>query len=162
MKEKVIISFTRTHADYDTAMAAFSAGTSHTVRDHSTLDHEISYGVSITTDDGLYYVGGSTAEGKGDQVLLVKADNAAEITVDTVNELPFTFFDGFVALKDVELYIGAGKWTDRHKFQLPIFDACSIKVDKSNPGMYHKTCYFAKYHFVLDRNGVLLLGEVRS
>ena len=74
---------------------------------HTTLDHEISYGVSITTDDGIYYVGGSTAEGKGNQVLLVKADDAGEITVDTVGELPFTFSDGFAALKDQVLYVGA-------------------------------------------------------
>lgn len=76
---------------------------------HTTLDHEISYGVSITTDDGIYYVGGSTAEGKGNRVLLVKADDAGEITVDTVGELPFTFSDGFAALKDQVLYVGAGK-----------------------------------------------------
>lgn len=76
---------------------------------HTTLDREISYGVSITTDDGIYYVGGSTAEGKGNQVLLVKADDAGEITVDTVGELPFTFSDGFAALKDQVLYVGAGK-----------------------------------------------------
>ena len=76
---------------------------------HTTLDHEISYGASITTDDGIYYVGGSTAEGKGNQVLLVKADDAGEITVDTVGELPFTFSDGFAALKDDVLYVGAGK-----------------------------------------------------
>ncbi|MGM9677125.1 MAG: cyclically-permuted mutarotase family protein [Butyricicoccus sp.] len=76
---------------------------------HTTMDHEIAYGVSITTDDGIYYVGGSTAEGKGNQVLLVKADDAGEITVDTVGELPFTFSDGFAALKDDVLYVGAGK-----------------------------------------------------
>ena len=76
---------------------------------HTTMDHEIAYGVSITTDDGIYYVGGSTAEGKGNQVLLVKADDAGEITVDTVGELPFTFSDGFAALKDDMLYVGAGK-----------------------------------------------------
>ncbi|MDD6611269.1 MAG: cyclically-permuted mutarotase family protein [Clostridiales bacterium] len=76
---------------------------------HTTLDHEISYGASITTDDGIYYVGGSTAEGKGNQVLLVKADDAGEITVDTVGELPFTFSDGFAALKNDVLYVGAGK-----------------------------------------------------
>ena len=76
---------------------------------HTTMDHEIAYGVSITTDDGIYYVGGSTAEGKGNQVLLVKADDAGEITVDTVGELPFTFSDGFAALKEDVLYVGAGK-----------------------------------------------------
>ena len=76
---------------------------------HMTLDYEISYGASITTDDGIYYVGGSTAEGKGNQVLLVNADDAGKITVDTVGELPFTFSDGFAALKDDVLYVGAGK-----------------------------------------------------
>ena len=76
---------------------------------HMTLDYEISYGASITTDDGIYYVGGSTAKGKGNQVLLVNADDAGKITVDTVGELPFTFSDGFAALKDDVLYVGAGK-----------------------------------------------------
>lgn len=76
---------------------------------HTTLDHEIAYGASITTDDGIYYVGGSTAEGQGNKVLLVKADDAGEITVDVVGELPFTFSDGFAALKDDVLYVGAGK-----------------------------------------------------
>lgn len=76
---------------------------------HTVLDHEIGYGVSITTDDGICYVGGSTAEGQGNKVLCVSADDNGEITVEEAAELPFTFSDGFAVLDNGMLYVGAGK-----------------------------------------------------
>lgn len=80
-----------------------------TAVNHTVMDYEIGYGVSITSDEGVYYVGGSTAEGKGNKVLLVNADASGNVAVETVGELPFTFSDGFAALQDDMLYVGAGK-----------------------------------------------------
>lgn len=76
---------------------------------HTTLDHEIGYGASITTPDGIYYVGGSPEEGQGNKILLVKADKSGQITTEEVGTLPFTFSDGSATLKDDIIYIGAGK-----------------------------------------------------
>lgn len=80
-----------------------------TLVNHTAMDYEIGYGASITTEEGIYYIGGSPVEGKGNKILFVKADEAGEVTVEEVGELPFTFSDGIAVLKDNVLYVGAGK-----------------------------------------------------
>lgn len=74
---------------------------------HTVLDREIGYGGSITTEEGIYYVGGSTTE--GNKILLVKADEAGNVTTEEVGTLPFTFSDGIAVKKDNTIYVGAGK-----------------------------------------------------
>ena len=74
---------------------------------HTVLDHEIGYGGSITTEEGIYYVGGSTTE--GNKILLVKADQNGNVTTEEVGILPFTFSDGIAVKKDNMIYVGAGK-----------------------------------------------------
>lgn len=108
---------------------------------HTVLDYEIGYGASITADQGIYYVGGSPAEGKGNQILLVNADAAGELQVDTVGELPFTFSDGFAVLEDRLLYVGAGKMdgkADNRMFVLNL-DTQELKELVPVPGAAGRT-----------------------
>ena len=76
---------------------------------HTQLDYEISYGASITSDDGIYYIGGSPQDGRGNKIILLKADKNGKIDVTDVASLPFTFSDGTAVLKNRVIYIAAGK-----------------------------------------------------
>lgn len=76
---------------------------------HTQLGYEIGYGASITADEGIYYIGGSPQEGRGNKIILLKADNDGNVDVTDVASLPFTFSDGAAVLKDRVVYIAAGK-----------------------------------------------------
>lgn len=51
---------------------------------HTTMGYEIGYGASITAPEGIYYIGGSPVDGKGDKITLVKADEKGEVTFDEI------------------------------------------------------------------------------
>ncbi|MCI6676013.1 MAG: cyclically-permuted mutarotase family protein [Clostridiales bacterium] len=87
---------------------------------HTTLDREIGYGASITTEEGIYYVGGSPTE--GNKILLVKADTDGNVTTEEVGTLPFTFSDGIAVKKDNIIYIGAGKQDGKATNRFYAFD----------------------------------------
>lgn len=80
-----------------------------TQANHAQLGYEIGYGASITADEGIYYIGGSPQEGRGNKIILLKADKDGSIDVTDVASLPFTFSDGAAVLKDRVIYIAAGK-----------------------------------------------------
>ncbi len=76
---------------------------------HSVLDYKVGYGASITSDDGIYYLGGSPEEDKANKIMLLKADDSGKVTFEEVGDLPFAFSDGMAVLKDDKIYVGAGK-----------------------------------------------------
>lgn len=77
--------------------------------DHTTLDYEIGYGSSITTEEGIYYVGGSPDKEEGNNVSLITTDEKGKVSLKQVGDLPFTFSDGFAVKKDKDIYLGLGK-----------------------------------------------------
>ena len=77
--------------------------------DHTTLDYEIGYGSSITTDEGIYYVGGSPNKEEGNNVSLITADKKGKVNLKHIGDLPFTFSDGFAVKKDKDIYLGLVK-----------------------------------------------------
>ena len=77
--------------------------------DHTTLDYEIGYGSSITTEEGIYYVGGSPNKEEGNNVSLITTDEKGKIGLKHIGDLPFTFSDGFAVKKDKDIYLGFGK-----------------------------------------------------
>ncbi|WP_042272015.1 cyclically-permuted mutarotase family protein [[Clostridium] dakarense] len=76
---------------------------------HTTLDYEIGYGSSITTDEGVYYIGGSPDEKEGDNVTLFTTDDKGKLNTKHIGDLPFTFSDGIAVKRDNKIYVGLGK-----------------------------------------------------
>lgn len=93
-----------------------------TLVNHTTMGYEIGYGASITAPEGIYYIGGSPVDGKGDKITLVKADEKGEITFEEIGKLPFTFSDGAAVLKDRVIYVGAGKQDGKASNRFYAFD----------------------------------------
>lgn len=89
---------------------------------HTTLDYEIGYGSSITTDEGVYYVGGSPDEKEGDNVTLITADDKGNITTKHIGDLPFTLSDGIAVKKDKNIYVGLGKQNGKPSNKFYKFD----------------------------------------
>ncbi|WP_300329276.1 cyclically-permuted mutarotase family protein [Fusobacterium sp.] len=83
-------------------------GSKLTTVDHINWENEIGYGSSVTTKDGVYYVGGSTNPDGDNDILLVKVVEG-KLKVEKVGDLPFTLQNGGVAEKDGKLYVFAGK-----------------------------------------------------
>lgn len=79
------------------------------VVEHTVLDNEIGYGSSVTTKEGVYYIGGSPFEDAGNDILLFTLENSNKIKSEKIGELPFTISDGIASEKDGKLYIGLGK-----------------------------------------------------
>ena len=66
---------------------------------HTTMGYEIGYGASITAPEGIYYIGGSPVDGKGDKITLVKADEKGEVTFDEIVGDPITVRSDFLIVK---------------------------------------------------------------
>lgn len=97
---------------------------------HTTLDYEIGYGNSITTDEGIYYVGGSPNEKEADNVTLIKADDKGEITTEHIGDLPFTLADGISVKHDKFIYTGLGKQNGEASNKFYKFDTETGKTEE--------------------------------
>lgn len=78
------------------------------VKEHINLDDEIGYGSSVTTKDGVYYIGGSSNAEADNDILFFSMENE-KLAVKKVGELPFTLQNGVAVEKDGKLYIVTGK-----------------------------------------------------
>ena len=76
---------------------------------HTTLDYEIAYGSSITTDEGVYYIGGSTNEDEANNVTLFTVDKKGNLKSKLIGDLPFAISDGIAVKKGNYIYVGLGK-----------------------------------------------------
>ena len=104
-----------------------------TLINHTTFGYEIGYGVSVTAPEGIYYIGGSPVEGKGDKIMLVKADEQGNVAFEEIGSLPFTFSDGMAVLKDGILYVGAGKQDGKASDKFYSFDLSSKETKELAP-----------------------------
>lgn len=98
-----------------------SAG-SLTIVNHVELENEIGYGSSITTEDGVYYVGGSPNETMGKTISLFTVDKNGKLDVKKIGELPFTLSDGIAVKKDEKIYTGLGKQNGKASNKFYEFD----------------------------------------
>ncbi|WP_455663007.1 cyclically-permuted mutarotase family protein [Pradoshia sp.] len=80
-----------------------------TMVQHTNLDFEIGYGSSITTDEGVYYIGGSPEQEHANDITLFTVDKNKKLKVKKIGDLPFTISDGIAVEKNGKLYIGMGK-----------------------------------------------------
>ena len=78
------------------------------VVDHQQLPFEIGYGSSVTTYDGVYYIGGSTSKENADDITLFTQEGG-KIKYEKVGDLPFTLSDGIAVEDNNILYVGFGK-----------------------------------------------------
>lgn len=91
--------------------------------DHGKMPFEIAYGASVTAPEGVYYIGGSTAEDGAKAISLLTVNARGKVVVKEVGALPFSFQNGVAALYDGALYIGLGKQdgklsTDFYRYDL--------------------------------------------
>ncbi|WHY91658.1 cyclically-permuted mutarotase family protein [Neobacillus cucumis] len=99
-----------------------------TMVEHTNLDHEIGYGTSITTDQGVYYIGGSPEKEYADDITLLTLDSHKKLKVKKVGDLPFTISDGIAVQKDGKLYIGLGKQNGKDSNKLYEYDLKTSKT----------------------------------
>lgn len=101
--------------------------------DHTTLDHEIGYGSSITTDKGVYYIGGSPNQEFGNDILLLRVDRDKKLKTKKIGDLPFSISDGIAVEKDGKLYIGLGKQNGKDSNKLFEYDLSTSKTKELAP-----------------------------
>lgn len=100
---------------------------------HTNLDYEIGYGASITTNEGIYYVGGSPVEAEADNVILLTADRQGKISTKKVGDLPFTFSDGLAVKNGNTIYVGAGKQGGKASNRFYAFDVTTGQTKELAP-----------------------------
>ncbi|MCF2132456.1 cyclically-permuted mutarotase family protein, partial [Strepomyces sp. STD 3.1] len=107
-----------------------------TMVEHTTLDYEIGYGSSISTDKGVYYIGGSPEEKYANDVTLLTVDKNEKLKTEKLGDLPFTISDGIAVEKDGKLYIGLGKQNGQDSNKLYEYDLKTSKTKElaSIPG----------------------------
>ena len=104
-----------------------------TMVEHTNLNHEIGYGSSITTEEGIYYIGGSPEREYADDITLLTVNKNKKLEVRKIGDLPFTFSDGVAAEKDGKLYIGLGKQNGKESNKLYEYDLKTSKTRELAP-----------------------------
>lgn len=99
-----------------------------TLVEHTNLNHEIGYGSSVTTEKGIYYIGGSPDKEYADDITLLTIDKNKKLKAEKVGDLPFTISDGIAAEKDGKLYIGLGKQNAKESNKLYEYDLKTSKT----------------------------------
>lgn len=77
--------------------------------EHINLPVEIGYGASVTTEKGIYYIGGSSNQQADDDILFLTLDENKNLKYEKIGELPFTFQSGAAVEYNGKLYIVGGK-----------------------------------------------------
>lgn len=89
---------------------------------HTKLKYEIGYGSSITTDEGVYYIGGSTDSKEANNVTLFTVDKKGKLKEKLIGDLPFTFSDGIAVKEGNNIYVGLGKQDGKPSNKMYKFD----------------------------------------
>lgn len=77
---------------------------------HTQLPKEIGYGTAISTDKGIYYVGGTYQSGISNEVLFITLNaDKTDVVVKTIGTLPFNYHSGVAVLRGDDIYIVSGK-----------------------------------------------------
>ncbi|MGL4628394.1 MAG: cyclically-permuted mutarotase family protein [Cetobacterium sp.] len=77
---------------------------------HTHLPKEIGYGSAISTEKGIYYIGGTYQTGVSNEIIFVGLNkDKTDIEVKTIGKLPFEYHSGVAVLKGDDIFIVAGK-----------------------------------------------------
>jgi len=98
------------------------------VKEHTTLPNEIGYGSSVTTDKGIYYIGGSTNAEAANDITLITLDNSSKLKYEKIGDLPFTLSNGIAAEYNGKLYIGLGNQNGKDSTKLYEYDLQSNQI----------------------------------
>ncbi|KOS69103.1 3',5'-cyclic-nucleotide phosphodiesterase [Lysinibacillus contaminans] len=104
-----------------------------TMVEHTNLNHEIGYGSSVTTEEGVYYIGGSPEKEYADDITLLTVGQNKKLKVSKIGDLPFTISDGVAAESDGKLYIGLGKQNGKESNKLYEYDLKTSKTRELAP-----------------------------
>ena len=102
------------------------------VIEHINLENEIGYGASVTTEDGIYYIGGSSNPEADDDILFITLkDN--KLNVEKIGDLSFTLQNGVAVYKDNKLYIITGKQGGKGSNKVYEYDLASKESKELAP-----------------------------
>ena len=113
------------------------------VVEHINWENELGYGASITTENGIYYIGGSSNSEADDDILFITLkDN--KLNVEKIGDLPFTLQNGVAVYKDNKLYVITGKQAGKgsnkvYEYDLSAKEAKEAKELAPVPGEASRT-----------------------
>ena len=97
---------------------------------HTNFPHPIGYGASVTTDKGIYYIGGAPDAENDNDVWFLSMDENCKLNMKKVGDLPFTFQNGRAVEKDGKLYLFTGKQNGKTSNEFYSFDPATGKTEK--------------------------------
>lgn len=102
------------------------------VVEHINWENEIGYGSSVTTKDGIYYLGGSTNPEADDDILFITLQNG-KLNIEKIGDLPFTLQNGLAVERDGKLYIAGGSKGNGNSSGLYEYDLTSKEIIELSP-----------------------------
>ena len=102
------------------------------VIEHINWENEIGYGSSITTKDGVYYLGGSPNQEAADDILFIALQNG-KLNIEKIGDLPFTLQNGVAVERNGKLYIAGGAKGNGNSSGLYEYDLNSKEVKELAP-----------------------------
>lgn len=82
---------------------------------HTQLPKEIGYGTAISTEKGIYYIGGTYQTGVSNEILFITLNaDKTDVVVKTIGTLPFEYHSGVAALRGDDIYIVTGKQDNKN------------------------------------------------
>lgn len=101
---------------------------------HGHFGVKTAYGSSVSTKDGIYYIGGSNSEAVSNDIYYITLNSEKnDVEINKIGELPFTFYNGTVVFRENSLYILAGKQNGKNSNNLYKFSISSKKTEKLAP-----------------------------
>ena len=102
------------------------------VVEHINWENELGYGASITTENGIYYIGGSSNPEADDDILFITLkDN--KLNVEKIGDLPFTLQNGIAVYKDNKLYVITGKQAGKGSNKVYEYDLATKEAKELAP-----------------------------
>ena len=102
------------------------------VVEHINWENELGYGASITTENGIYYIGGSSNSEADDDILFITLkDN--KLNVEKIGDLPFTLQNGVAVYKDNKLYVITGKQAGKGSNKVYEYDLSAKEAKELAP-----------------------------
>lgn len=102
------------------------------VVEHINLDNEIGYGASVTVENGVYYIGGSSNPDADNDILFLSMKDG-KLNVEKVGDLPFTLQNGTAVEKDGKLYVITGKQDGKATNKMYSYDLTTKEVVELAP-----------------------------
>ncbi|MBC2850240.1 cyclically-permuted mutarotase family protein [Cetobacterium sp. 8H] len=98
---------------------------------HTQLPKEIGYGTAISTENGIYYIGGTHQKGISNEILYLTLNkDKTDIEINKIGELPFDYHSGVAVLKDNNIYIVTGRQNGQNSKNFYKYDLATNKTSE--------------------------------